>query len=253
MHDARERHTPVDGRADPASTGQPPRHNPHLEDIEQFAPVEPKPAPGLYARWGHQAILTYLTGKAAMKRVRPIVPLTFLPILRLCADNRSDVDEAYRKVQELNERVRFFDSPYEKYRKMYGSYVREVEWCCVQLRRYFTKRGYEDFVIDTTYRFNDAVMGKQGERMRGWMRMGRTRESVRKPSGTLVAAANRILPKFLDWVFRRVFNPVFWLVGEVEFRSYHLRTGEMELFVKDCLMLRASRMKQLPEETCLLA
>jgi len=84
------------------------------------------------------------------------------------------------------------------------------------------------------------------------MLMGRTRESVRKKSGKIVAYINRILPRFLDFIFKHVWNPVFWMVGDVEFQEYNLRSGEMVLNVKDCLMLRAPRMKQLPEEICLL-
>jgi hypothetical protein len=215
-------------------------------------PVVPKPARSLYQHWGHQAILTYLMGKAAIKKVYPIVTHTFLPILKLCADNRKDVEDAFRKVQELNEKIRFFDSPYEKYRKLYGNYVREVEWCCVQLRRYFTKRAYEDFIIDTTYSYNKEVVGNYSDLLKNLMVMGRTRESVRKESGRMLAYINSISPRFLDFIFKHLFNPVFWMVGDVEFQEYNFRTGEMVLFAKDCLMLRASRMKQLPEEICLL-
>ncbi len=95
-------------------------------------------------------------------------------------------------------------------------------------------------------------MGKFADILNNVMLMGRTRESIRKKSGKIAASINRILPKILDSIFKHVFNPVFWLVGDVEFQEYNLRTGEMVLKVTDCLMLRASRMKQLPEETCLL-
>ena len=215
-------------------------------------PVQPKPARSLYQHWGHQAILTYLMGKAAIKKVYPIVTHTFLPILKLCSDNRKNVEDAFRKIQELNEKIRFFDSPYERYRKLYGNYVREVEWCCVQLRRYFTKRAYEDFIIDATYSYNKEVVGNYSDLLKNLMVMGRTRESVRKRSGRTLACINRISPRFLDFLFKHVFNPVFWMVGDVEFQEYNLRTGEMVLYAKDCLMLRAPRMKQLPEEICLL-
>jgi hypothetical protein len=226
--------------------------NPHLDNTELFRPVEPKPGHSLYYKWGHKAILTYLVGKAAIKRCHPIVAHTFLPVLKLCSDNRKDVEDAFQEIQKLNERTRFFDSPYEKYRKVYGNYVREVEWCCVQLRRYFTKRAYEDFIIDATFSYNNHVMGKYTDLMNNLMLMGRTREGIRKKSGKIAAFINRILPRFLDFVFKHVFNPIFWLVGDVDFQEYNLRTGEMVLYVKDCLMLRSSRMKQLPEEICLL-
>lgn len=252
MYDSKENDSQSDRQSGNDIARKQESHNPHLEDFEMFMAVVPKPARGLYNNWGHQAILTYLMGKAAMKKVNPIVTHTFLPILKLCSDNREDVEDAFTKIQELNESIRSFDSPYEKYRKMYGNYVREVEWCCVQFRRYFTKRAYQDFVIDATYDYNNNVMGKSADRLYSQMVMGRTRESVTKKSGKIGTYLNAILPKFLDFVFRHVFNPVFWLVGDVEFQEYNLRSGEMVLNVKDCLMLRAPRMKQLPEEICLL-
>lgn len=252
MYDSKEKDARSDRHTDNEITRKQESHNPHLENFEMFMPAEPKPARSLYYNWGHQAILTYLMGKAAIKRVHPIVAHTFMPILKLCSDNRKDVEDAFEKIQELNEKISFFDSPYEKYRKTYGNYVREVEWCCVQLRRYFTKRGYEDFIIDTAYNYNNEVMGKYADLLNNLMLMGRTRESVRKKSGKIVAYINGILPRFLDFIFKHVWNPVFWMVGDVEFQEYNLRTGEMVLYAKDCLMLRAPRMKQLPEEVCLL-
>ena len=252
MCDSKEKDPRGDRQTDNDITRKQESHNPHLENFEMFMPVVPKPARSLYHNWGHQAIFTYLMGKVAIKRVYPIVVHTFIPILKLCSDNRKDVENAFKKIRELNEKISFFDSPYEKYRKIYGNYVREVEWCCVQLRKYFTKRVYQDFIIDTTYNYNNEVMGKYSDLLNSLMLMGRTRDSVRKKSGEIVTYINRILPRFLDFIFKHVFNPVFWMVGDVEFQQYNLRTGEMVLYVKDCLMLRASRMKQLPEEICLL-
>ena len=228
------------------------RHNPHLDDYEMFMPAEPKPVHGFYYNWGHQAIFSYLFGKAAMKRLVPFVPHTLVQIIKLCADSREDVEEAFKKIQELNENIRFFDSPYEKYRKMYGNYIRGVEWCCLQLRKYFNKRAYEELIIETTYSYNYDVMGKYGDTLTKMMLMGRSPETIRKEPGKLDAVINRVVTRILNFTFKHILNLTFWLVGDATFESYNVRTGEMELKVTDCLMLRAPRMRQLPEESCLL-
>ncbi len=226
--------------------------NPHLENFKMFMPAEPKTGHSLYYNWGHQAILTYLMGKAAIKRLYPLITHTFVPILKLCADNRNDVEEAFKKIQGLNEKINFFDSPYEKYRKIYGNYVRGIEWCCVQLRKYFNKPAYDDLIIETTYSYNNQVMGNYADALNKMMLMGRTRKSVNKKPGNMETSINKIFTKILDFIFKYVFNPTFWMVGDVAFEEYNIRTGEMILEVPDCLMLRAPRMKQLPEESCLL-
>ncbi len=228
------------------------RHNPHLENFEMFMPSEPKPSRSLYYNWGHQAIFTYLSGKAAMKRLYPFVTHTLLQILKLCADNRKDVQEAFEKIQGLNEEIRFFDSPYEKYRKLYGNYIRGIEWCCLQLRKYFNKRAYEELIIETTCGYNYDVMGKYADNLGKAMLMGRSREMIKKKPAKSEAFINKIATKIIDFGYRYILNVTFWLVGDATFEAYNLRTGEMVLKVPDCLMLRAPRMKQLPEESCLL-
>ncbi len=228
------------------------RHNPHLENYEMFMPAEPKPRHGLYYNWGHQAIFSYLLGKAAMKRLYPFVPRTLVQILKLCADDRKEIEEAFKKIEGLHEKISFFDSPYEKYRKIYGNYVRGIEWCCSQLRKYFNKRAYDDLIIETTYSYNYEVMGKYAEALSKMMLMGRSRENIKTEPGKMDAPINKIFTKILDFCFKYLLNLTFWMVGDVVFEEYNVRTGEMVLKVTDCLMLRAPRMKQLPEESCLL-
>ncbi len=252
MYDSKEKDAQSNEQAGDDMTQKQERHNPHLEKFEMFMPTEPKPCYSLYYNWGHMAISSYLMGKAAIKKVYPFITRTLVPILKLCSDNRKDVEDAFKKIQELNEKIRFFDSPYEKYRKIYGNYVREIEWCCVQLRKYFTKRAFEDLIIDSTYSYNIGVMGKSVNSFNKMMLTGRTRKIVSKKPGKMDASINRIVTKFLNFSFKHVFNLVFWMVGDVEFEEYNVRTGEMVLKVPDCLMLRAPRMKQLPEESCLL-
>ncbi len=253
MYDSKEKGVQSNEQAGDDITQKQKGHNPHLENFEMFMPTEPIPSHGFYYNWGHMAIFSYLLGRAAVKRLYPLVAHTLLPILKLCSDNRKDVEDAFKKIQELNEKIRFFDSPYEKYRKIYGNYVREIEWCCVQFRRYFTKRALEDLIIDSTYLHNMEVMGKYINSLNKMMVIGKTRESLKKEPGKRGTLINKIITKYLDFSFKHIINITFWMVGDVEIEEYNLRTGEMVMKVPDCLMLRAPRMRQLPEDACVLA
>ncbi len=253
MYDSKEKDVQDSGQAVDDTALKQEKHNPHLENYEMFMPTEPIPKKGLYYSWGHQAIFTYLLGKAAVKRLYPLVIHTLVPILKLCTENRKDVEDAFKKIQELNEKIRFFDSPYEKYRKIYGNYVREIEWCCVEFRKYFTKRALEELIIDSSCQHSMEIMGKSIKQLNKMMTIGQTREKLKKEPGKREAFINKIITKYLNFNFKYLINVTFWLVGDVEVESYNIRTREMVMKVPDCLMLRAPRMKQLPEDACLLA
>ena len=94
--------------------------NPHLEEYERYIPVEMKPHNSLYHDWGHQAVINYLIGRAAVKRLYPLVPETLVPLLVEYSGNKEDVEAAFEKIKGLNEEPGRFDSPQEKYRKVYG-------------------------------------------------------------------------------------------------------------------------------------
>ncbi len=229
------------------------RENPHLENYERYMPVEPKPQNGFYHNWGHMAVINYFLGKAAIKRLYPTVSHTMMPILKLCSENKEDVKAAYNKIKELHEKSGFFESPREKYRKIYGNYVREIEWACTELRKYFTKRAYEDLVIDSTLLYIKEVLGKYIDKMNEMMVRGKTIESMNKEPDKKELFFNRLMIKILNFNFKYIFNVAGWLIGDVEVPEFNVRTNETVMKVTDCLMLRAPRMRQLPEEACILA
>jgi len=227
--------------------------NPHLEEYERYIPVEMKPQNNLYHDWGHQAVLNYLIGRAAVKRLYPLVPETLVPLLMEYSDNKEDVEAAFKKIKALNEEPELFDSPQEKYRKIYGNYVREIEWCCRELRRYLSQQAYESLIIDSTMEHINGVLGEYIDKMKEMMIQGSTKESPNKKLNKRDAFINRIMLKVVNFQFRHVFNAAGWLVGDVEIEEFNFRTTELLMKVKDCLMLRAPRMRELPEQACLLA
>ncbi len=235
------------------SKGKQRMHNPHLENYEKYFPVEMLPQNGLYHDWGHQAMINYLIGNAAIKRLYPLVPKTLLPLLIQYSDSKEDVEPAFEKIKELREEPNLFDSPHEKYRKIYGNYVREIEWACTELRKYLPQQDYEKLIIDSTMLHINEVLGKYIDKMKEMMVQGSTKEQLNNTPKKRDQFINRLMTRVVNVNFKYLFNPAGWLIGDVEIEEFNFRTTELLMKVQDCLMLRAPRMRQLPEQACLLA
>ena len=219
---------------------------PDRSTLEQFAPTEPIQKASFWLTWGWPAILDLILGRMALKRLSPLVPHTFVPIIKLCSGNREEVDAAYKIILGYREPIRFFDSPREKWRKAYGNYVREIEWACSELRKYFNKQAYEDLVINATADYIREVLGPIIEQMK--ISQLKQREYFSKKSDL----TNKIGAK-MTALFFKVFNITGWLAGKTILTEVNLREGLMVMDYPDCQMLRAPRMKNLPEESCLLS
>lgn len=218
--------------------------------LRQFAPTEPVPSKGFWASWGFQALMDLLLGKLALSKLSPLVPHTMVPIIKLCSGNREEVEAAYRIVVGYREPVRFLDSPGEKWRKHYGNFVRELEWACSELRKYFNKRAYEDLVINATADYIKEALGPIIDSMK--TSMVSQSEALRSKPPRMSDLLNKLSGKMTVIMFEKVFNMTGWLAGDVKVHEVDLREGTMVMEYTDCQMLRAPRMKNLPEESCLL-
>ncbi len=248
-----KKHKNRTGRTIDNSKGKKKVQNPHLKNYEKYAPTEMTPKNGFYHDWGHQAMINWLIGSAAIKRLYPLVPQTLVPLLIQHSGNREDVEAAFKKIKELHEEPMPFDSPYEKFRKIYGNYVREIEWSCNELRKYLPQQDYEDLVIGSTVGHINKVLGKYIDKMKEMMVQGGAKESLSKPPDKREEFKNTIMTKVANFQFKYVFNAAGWMVGDVEIKEFNFRTTELLMKVTDCLMLRAPRMRQLPVQACLLA
>ena len=220
------------------------------ELLQRFAPTEPIPVKGFWGNWGFQAFVDLILGKLAMKTLAPLVPHTFVPIIKLCSDDRNAVAAAYKTVLDQKEPIRFFESPAEKWRKTYGNFVREMEWACSELRRYFNKRAYEDLVINATADYIDDALGTIIDSLKKSMLMQRDMFSGKQTR--MSDLLHKISGMMTKVFFEKVVNITGWLAGNVEIHEVDLRNGVMVMEYTDCLMLRAPRLKALPEECCLL-
>jgi hypothetical protein len=191
-----------------------------------------------------------ILGSLAVKRLSPLVPHTLVPIIKLCSGNREQVDAAYNILLGYHEPIHLLDSPAEKWRKRYGNFVREIEWACSELRKYFNKRAYEDLVINATADYIKEALGPIIDSMK--TSMVSQSEALRSKSPRMSDFLNRMSGRMTKIMFEKVFNMTGWLAGDVKVHEVDLREGIMVMEYPDCQMLRAPRMKNLPEESCLL-
>ena len=116
---------------------------------ERTTSAAPVKRPGFFWNWGPQAwIDMFMTNRMIVRQAGPLVPYTFLPILRMTTD-RERIDREWAEMRSRRETVRLLDSPRERWRKHYGNFVREVEWALLELRKHFTPAQYEDIVVGT--------------------------------------------------------------------------------------------------------
>ncbi len=85
------------------------------------------------------------------------------------------------------------------------------------------------------------------------MVQGSTKEQLNNTPKKRDQFINRLMTRVVNVNFKYLFNPAGWLIGDVEIEEFNFRTTELLMKVQDCLMLRAPRMRQLPEQACLLA
>jgi hypothetical protein len=209
-----------------------------------------------FERWNLQAWLDYVMVKILMSRVSDVVPKTYVPILRLVADDVGKVDEAYRQVVSMREPIRLFDSPRERWRKMYGSYVRELEWVYGELRQCFPKREYEELVVDIMARTIRDWLGAFLPSLEKSTRTANTAsQEAHAPGqepGPLARWAARMLDKAVNgwlgsWLMKNL-NPASFMVGPVEMKTFE--GGELEMYIERCWMHTAPGSGRTQDEAC---
>jgi hypothetical protein len=209
-------------------------------------------------KWNPQAWVDYFMIKVMMNRVGDVIPKTYVPILRLVSEDSGKVDDGYRRVVAVREPIRAFDSPRDRWRKMYGSYIRELEWVYGELQGIFPKHEYEELVVDIMARtIRDAL--------------GAMLPSVEKSTRTADRAAHdphapgrqpSIVARWAARTFERVMNgaigrwmmthmnPVNAIVGPVEMKL--LPGGRLQMYIPRCWMHTAPGDGKTQDQTCLL-
>lgn len=175
----------------------------------------------LRENYGPRAIWDDLVMRSQLKRVGGIVEETYLPILRLLADDPEKVDREYEAVRARRREPSLRDSPRESWKKRYGNFVRELEWVCSELRPRMAEPDFHELVTST-------IAGRL-ESWIGWMKpmmesgekglSGGMKEMYEGPLGKRMAG---------------VVGLSSFLVGPLEIRS--VEDGVIETYIPRCAM-----------------
>ncbi len=209
---------------------------------------------GLLYHWGPQAWIDMVMSKRMLvDRAGPLVPYTFLPILRMTTDPEV-VDRGWADIKARREKIRLFDSPRERWRKRYGNFVREAEWALLELRKHFSQAQYEDIVVGTA-----AALGRENSAEFFEMMDGMAKEPAAKTKQkTRRAADGSTEPTWFQSLVFDMFNPAGFLTGPAKISEYDPAHGKVTMEIPDCAWHVCGRQEdlpnpdKLPEEGCLL-
>ena len=216
------------------------------------SPLRPVPRQGggFLHNWGPQAWIDMVMSKRMLvDRGGPMVPYTFLPILRMAADPEQ-VDRDWTVIRARREKVRLFDSPRERWRKRYGNFVREIEWALLELRKHFTRKQYEEIVVGTAV----ALAHENSSDFIEMMNSMTQKSASEKSSGRGTAKE----PSRMQKLAFEMFNPAGFLTGPAEITEYDPAAGEVTMYIPECGWHVCGAREQLPnpdklpEEGCLL-
>ena len=205
---------------------------------------------GFLYNYGPQAwIDMFMSHSMLVKKAAPLIPYTFLPILRMTTDAER-IDREWAEMRSRREKVRLFDSPRERWRKQYGNFVREVEWALLELRKHFTPAQYEEIVVGTS-------VALAHENSSSFLEMMNSMADT-KPPKNASASDGPLEPTRIQRMMFEMFNPAGFLTGPAEITSFDPARGEMMMEIPDCAWHVCSKAESLPnpdalpEQGCLL-
>ncbi len=210
---------------------------------------------GFAYNYGVQAIIDMIMcQRMVAERGAQVVKLTYLPMIRIAADDPDQVMRDYAQLHERRERIRFWNSPRERWRKNYGNFVRESEWALLELRKYFTQGQYEEIVVGTGAAFARLDSQKEIDYMNAGARKAKEKRDSRAP-GTVdePGVVQRMLTKVLD-----PGRFAGFLVGESEVTEIDEASGTAVMEVPNCAWhscpdaASLPNPNALPEQGCLL-
>ena len=220
---------------------------------ERTAPVAPAKKGGFFYHYGTQAWMDmFMSYSMLVKKAGPLVSYTFVPILRMTTDSER-IDREWAEMRSRREKIRFLDSPRERWRKHYGNFVREAEWALLELRKHFTPAQYEDIVVGTSVALSHETSADFLAMMNSMSDTGsgkKSRQAGNDKGSTRPTGVRKLL---FD-----LFNPAGFLTGPAEITEFDPAGGLAVMEVPDCAWHICAPAESLPnpdalpEQGCLL-
>lgn len=171
--------------------------------------------------YGPRAVWDDLVMRSQLKRVGGIVEETYLPVLRLLADDPATVDREYEEVKAQRRPLSWRDSPRASWRKRYGNFVRELEWVCSELRPRMAEPDFHELITST--------IANRLESWIGWMKPLMESGDTGLPGGMKTVYEGPLADRMAGVVGLSSF-----LVGPVEIRC--VEDGVIETYIPRCAM-----------------
>jgi len=213
--------------------------------------VTPLKKRSVYANWGPQAwIDMWMSNSMLVKKGMTVISHTFLPILRLSGD-KEQIDRDYQQIRARREIVKLFDSPHEKWRKRYGNFVRECEWCLLELRKHYSQKQYEEIVIGTNVEIAKETSADFLNMMNSMSDKNKNKKAKTSKDGSKKPG------RWSTFLFE-TFNPAHWLTGPATITEFDPANGITVMEIPDCGWHTCAKAESLPnpnalpEEGCLL-
>ncbi len=213
-------------------------------------PIAPEKRGGFIYNWGPQAWIDMVMSYSMLvKKAGPLIPYTFLPILRMATDPER-IDREWKEIKLRREKVHLFDSPRERWRKNYGNFVRDVEWALLELRQQFSQEQYEQIVVGTS-------VALAHENSSGFLEMMDGMADTKPPKKEAPSDGPR-KPGGIQKLMFDMFNPAGFLTGPAEITEFDPANGTSTMYVPECAWHICGAQESLPnpdalpEQGCLL-
>ncbi len=217
-------------------------------------PVVQRPEGGFMYHFGLQAFIDMaMSSRMIAERGGSLAQLTFLPMIRIAAEDPEEIDRAYLEIRSRREKIRLWDSPRIRWRKNYGNFVREMEWALLELRKYFPQQQYEEIVVSTCA----ALARQDSQKEIDFLNKQAMKAELERQNNP----ARNSEPGAVRAFLLAVFDPgrfAAFLVGESEISEIDPETGTAVMEVANCAWHYCAAPdslpdnRALPEQGCLL-
>jgi len=194
----------------------------------------------LRLHYGAKAWWGALVMRTEMKHLGGMIEQTYMPILRLVADDAAAIQRDWEAVKASRRPIRRLASPHTRWKVKYGNFVRELDWAYGELHARLAQPDFEELVVSTMCERVDAWVGGMKRRLVELNERSAAKRSTNKRS-TGKARSDCGRANGMDRVRNkagrasaRMLALTSPIVGDVEMRG--VEDGALAIYIPDCAM-----------------